>query len=448
MTNSRLRLELRRLVVLMTAVAVAGYFAGHITFALLLGLLGFLGWHAWQLVRLVNAVDYGMQQPGSDGKGIWPHLHSGIARMEARGRKRKRRTERLESRFHEAANALPDAAVLVGRRWGVIWANPAARQLLGVSYPECAGARLQDLIHQPALNEFVQRGNFNRSIDIQSPSNAGIVISVLVRPFGKKKRQNLLLARDITGTYHLDQARRDFVANVSHELRTPLTVITGFLELTLDPGMSREDIDQALRQMQHQAQRMEALISDLLALSKLEMDTEAPSTDVVEVDALLQAIISDAESIPGSAPGTITLAADPNVNLRGAYGELRSAFSNLIVNAIKHTPAGSLVHVDWQLTPSGADLAVRDTGEGIAARHIPRLTERFYRVDKGRSRDAGGTGLGLAIVKHALNRHGAELEIESKVGRGTTFTCHFPPERLEFPEKSDRAPRLPVQKSA
>jgi two-component system phosphate regulon sensor histidine kinase PhoR len=420
----------------MLAAAALGYLAMQVVLALLLALAAFLGWHSWQLVRLVTAFAHKTAEPDATGKGIWSYLHTTLAEVQAADRKRKRRAARLESRFHEAANTLPDAAVVLGRGWKVIWANPAALRLLGIHYPQCMGDRLWDLVRHPVLDEFIHNGDLNHSLELQSPADAGIVVSIVLKPFGKKKRQKLLLARDVTRTYHLDQARRDFVANVSHELRTPLTVITGFLELLADQGPTSEELAHSLRQMQHQASRMDGLISDLLALSKLEMEREAPKTQTVAVADLLQSIIMEAKTLSDASAHQVDLRADCQLNLRGVGGELRSAFSNLILNAVKHTPRGALVHVTWQRTNSGAEMSVSDTGEGIAARHIPRLTERFYRVDAGRSRDAGGTGLGLAIVKHALSRHGAELKVQSKVGHGCTFTCRFPRERLLLEEET------------
>lgn len=448
MPKSSLRLEYQRFAILIVAAAALGYLTGQLVLALLLALTAFLGWHSWQLVRLVTAFERNSTDLGAPGRGIWAYLHETLAEVQARDRKRKRRAARLESRFHEAANTIPDAAVLVGRRWNVIWANPAALRLLGIHYPQCAGERLTDLIRHPVLEEFIHNGNFNRSLELQSPANAGIVVSIVMKPFGRKKRQKLLLARDVTRTYHLDQARRDFVANVSHELRTPLTVITGFLELLVEQAATPEKLAHSLRQMQHQAGRMDELISDLLTLSKLEMERLAPKTQTVHVAGLLKSIIVEAQALSGAMAHRFNLKTDPEPNIRGATSELRSAFSNLIFNAIKYTPAGASVHVTWQGTSNGAEMIVSDTGEGIAARHIPRLTERFYRVDAGRSRDVGGTGLGLAIVKHALSRHGADLQIRSKVGHGTTFTCRFPRERLVFPEKATESTAEPTRKTA
>ncbi|MGI9284582.1 MAG: ATP-binding protein, partial [Pseudomonadales bacterium] len=231
---------------------------------------------------------------------------------------------------------------------------------------------------------------------------------------------------DITRQYHLGEAKRDFVANVSHELRTPLTVISGLLEQSVIAEGDANTRKRMTEMMQQQATRMRDLINDLLTLSRLEAKDPSLRDEHVAVPALLEEIVAEAHSLAAGSGHVLQLHIQSSDGLRGNAIELRAAFSNLVTNAIKHTPSRSEVHIRWTVDATGAHLSVRDTGGGIPARHIPRLTERLYRVDASRSRDTGGTGLGLAIVKHALDQHGANLEINSTEGRGSTFTCHFP----------------------
>ena len=439
--KAALTTESQRLLILLVVTATLGYVSHAPLLVMLLATLSFIGWHAWWLWRLGRAVETGQGFPLSPHTGIWPYLYDRFETLRLSNRRRKRRTYRLEARFRDAATALPDAAVMMGRRWNILWANPAAANLIGIDYPRHQGASLTELVRDPLLEEYLRKGDFNHSIELQSPTDASIMLSLLVRPFGKKKRQRLLMARDITRIYHLDQARRDFIASVSHELRTPLTVIAGFLELLVDQDTGQEQRQHALRQMQQQAARMDALISDLLALSRLEMERQAPNDSVVAVTPMLEAILDEARALSASADHQLHLEPDHRLALRGEPSELYSAFSNLVFNAIRHTPPGANVRISCQRTSQGAEISVSDSGEGIAARHIPRLTERFYRVDPGRARKAGGTGLGLAIVKHALSRHDADLQIRSEIGHGSTFTCRFPQRRVTTLERNQAEAR-------
>ncbi len=240
-------------------------------------------------------------------------------------------------------------------------------------------------------------------------------------------REHLLLVRDVTRLHQLEQMRKDFVANVSHELRTPLTVIAGYLETLLEhaEGVNPRWL-RALQQMNQQAGRMQHLLNDLLLLARLETSSRPTDNQPVAVGLLLQSIISDARALSGARAHLISLDADPQLQLKGSETELRSAFSNLVFNAVKYTPDGGTIHVRWWGDEAGAHLSVEDSGIGIEQKHLPRLTERFYRVDSSRASSTGGTGLGLAIVKHVLLRHQGRLDITSAPGRGSCFSCHFP----------------------
>ncbi|HEX5843209.1 MAG TPA: phosphate regulon sensor histidine kinase PhoR, partial [Pseudomonas sp.] len=265
--------------------------------------------------------------------------------------------------------------------------------------------------------------------ELPSPINDRCRLQFHVTQYGN--RELLMLVRDITRLYQLEQMRKDFVANVSHELRTPLTVIAGYLETLLD---NVEDVNprwlRALQQMQQQGGRMQSLLNDLLLLAKLEATDYPSDNQPVAVDLLLLSIKNDAQALSAERHHRISLEADPHLKLKGSEAELRSAFSNLVFNAVKYTPDEGKIHVRWWSDEQGAHLSVQDTGLGIEAKHLPRLTERFYRVDSSRASNTGGTGLGLAIVKHVLLRHRARLDIASSLGQGSTFTCHFPSQQM------------------
>jgi two-component system phosphate regulon sensor histidine kinase PhoR len=271
---------------------------------------------------------------------------------------------------------------------------------------------------------------FAMPLVITSPANKAKILSVFIAPLKHEANRLMVVARDITRQYYLDTARRDFVANVSHELRTPLTVIYGLAEQLNMDVPDPATLSRATGLILQQASRKNELVSDLLTLSRLEIQQKSTADEHVPIPELLATIIEEARTLSGTAQHVLHLDIRSANGLRGNARELRTAFSNLVANAIRHTPNRAEVTLRWQADQAGACFSVTDSGEGIAARHIPRLTERLYRVDASHSRDTGGTGLGLAIVKHVLERHEAELEIISTVGGGSTFICHFPPERV------------------
>ena len=252
------------------------------------------------------------------------------------------------------------------------------------------------------------------------------IVSAQILPYGEDRK--LLVSQDITKLENTEAMRRDFVANVSHELKTPLTVLSGFLETVRDIPLPEEDKKRYLDMMHVQAMRMQHLVEDLLALATLEGNSEPPSLAPVPMQRMMMQLQHDIEAL-SAGRHTVSMSCDPAVSVCGAELELLSAFSNLASNAVRYTPDGGKIHLDWSVKDGHAVYSVTDTGIGIAAEHIPRLTERFYRVDRSRSRDTGGTGLGLAIVKHVLSRHGGELQVTSEHGKGSTFRAVFPPER-------------------
>lgn len=340
------------------------------------------------------------------------------------------RSRRLATALHdlrEAASQLPDAVVLLDEQRQVRWFNPAAETLLGLHLPHDRGVLLQQRLAPSAFADWLGGSALEALNNVTAPGQADSQLSVSLLPFGP--HQHLLLARDISQLNRLEQMRRDFVANVSHELRTPLTVIHGYLEL-LNP----EDVPQlapVLDEMRLQSKRMGQIVEDLLTLSRLETQHRADD-ERVPMSALLSTIRKEAEAI-SQGRHQITLEMGTDADLLGSPKDLHSALSNLASNAVRYTPAGGSITIRWKLTPSGAAYSVRDTGFGISAPHLARLTERFYRVSSSRSRDSGGTGLGLSIVKHVLQLHQAHLQIESQPGAGSTFTCYFDAARVLLP---------------
>ena len=411
------------------AVSVA-WLSGEVALVALAVLGGYLVRHLYFLSRLSGALAARRKLRPPLPSGLWGDVFEDVQALQARSRKRKRRLSRFFIRFRAASAILPDAVVVLGQGARVEWANPASAKLLGLVWPGVTGQTLTALVREPVLAEYLGGEDFSRPLVMPSPVNRAVILSVYVSPFFDKKQERLLVARDITEVYHLDQSRRDFVANVSHELRTPLTVISGFLETLVDANGEIPLQGRSLELMRQQAARMENIIGDLLALARLEQAEQALEGEPVRVADLLASIIEAARELSGGRGHELVLEVDPGLGLHGDSDELASAFSNLVFNAVRHTPPRTRVVVRWARDGDGACLSVADNGIGIPARDIPRLTERFYRIDRGRSRESGGTGLGLAIVKRVLDRHQGELHIASGDGRGSTFSCYFPSARV------------------
>ncbi|MEE4384100.1 MAG: phosphate regulon sensor histidine kinase PhoR [Pseudomonadales bacterium] len=359
--------------------------------------------------------------------GAFSLLAHRIWRRRRSARERTRRLARLLRQLQAATNALPDAAVLLDGQDQIVWFNEAGATLLGLQ-PRDTGRSLTSLLRAPELLALLNDPDHEGTEEMLAPGNERVTLDVRLIPYTEDRR--LLLARDVSQIVRLRTMRQDFIANVSHELRTPLTVVLGYLE-----SLAGEDdaavLQATLERLRRPAARMKSLVEDLLLLSRL--DTGAPpepeSVQPVDVAGMLRRMCADASAI-GDERHRFELELDDGLLLLGVERELHSAFGNLIVNAVRYSPDGGTIHVRWRAEAGGARYAVQDEGIGIAEEHIPRLTERFYRVDVGRSREAGGTGLGLAIVKHVLRRHESELEVSSTLGRGSTFSCRFPASRL------------------
>ncbi len=348
--------------------------------------------------------------------------------MKQRTARRRAELFGLLRAFRDAAVALPDAFVAIDEHQRVLWFNAAAGRLLGLSYPNDLGARLFDVVDIPRMPEWIASGGAEALTEIVAPTDADVHLTLRLIPYAQDHA--LLLARDVSQMLRVEKVRRDFVANVSHELRTPLTVVHGYLDL-IEPEQIPE-YEPILRELRNQSRRMTQIVEDLLTLSRLDAEEALPESRVA-MRPLMNSLHRDAEGL-SRGRHTIVLDMKGDDDLRGSSKDLYSAFSNLVSNAVRYTPTGGRITIGWSSGPRGGRMRVTDTGHGIAQQHLPRLTERFYRVSTSRSRESGGTGLGLSIVKHVLQLHDAHLEIESEVGVGSTFTCVFERNRLLSPE--------------
>lgn len=405
-----------------------GLATGHVAALLVIGVLSFLGWHLVKLHHFASWLIFGRQPESHIANDIWGELYYQVHTLRARNRRRQRKLKDLVARYQSSAAALPDATVVIRGDNGIEWMNEAAAKYLGLNRTADIGQRIDNLIRHPDFVGYLYSGSYAESIEILSPADPDKVIQVHVVPYGDQQR--LIVARDITKLHKLEVMRRDFVANVSHELSTPLTVISGYVESLSDARADGEKLDQVIGQMQQQTRRMRNLINDLLQISRLELNEGAARETAVNVPAMLAGLIDEANMLSGERRHRISSEVDEGLWLRGTDSDLYSVFLNLLRNAVQYTPDGGEIVVRWYGDPAGARFEVRDTGIGIPPQAISRLTERFYRVDTGRSRAVGGTGLGLSIVKHVLRNHDAQLHISSIVGKGSTFRCDFPASRV------------------
>ncbi|MFV8835197.1 phosphate regulon sensor histidine kinase PhoR [Aquisalimonas sp.] len=420
--------EISRITAVVVPAAVVGMLTGYLAVSLLIAVTGFAGWHIYQQHRLYTWLSTSRSANPPEGTGLWGAIYEQVFHMQRRNRKRKQRLGAILHEFRQSTAAMPDGTVVLAPDNRIVWFNAAAQRLLHLQSPEDMGQHVLNLIRSPALKAYFDTGSFEEAVEMTSPFDDATRLSMQVIPYGRDQR--LLIARDITRLHRLEQVRRDFVANASHELRTPLTVIAGYLEsMRDDDGTAAREWRRPVEEMHNQAARMRHILEDLLTLSRLDAQPDPGADERVDVAALVSSICRDGRMI---APGGISVDCDSDdrFGVRGVHSELRSAFGNLVQNAVKYSAEGGKVHVRWYRDGDSACLDVVDSGIGIPQKHIPRLTERFYRVDDGRSRDRGGTGLGLSIVRHALQRHDATLEIHSRPGEGSTFRCRFPAERI------------------
>lgn len=411
-----------RILLLLACGMAVGWYYGHPMAAALAVLAAVLAFWILQL-WLVQTWLQDPDQPPPDVQGIWGDILARIYRLRRTERETRLELQSAADFFRASFASMHDAVVIVNDRNGIIWANEAAEQLTGLRYPSDEGALLSNLVRVPELQQYLLAGNFSEPLKYCANRDGGLYLQLEVTRFGEGGR--LLFFRDVTAMEHLETMRRDFIGNVSHELRTPLTVITGYLGTFLEnPESLPQQYHKPLQQMVQQAERMENLIKDLLWLSRIESEEREEKRETIDVCSMLEEL---REELKNAYPEReIRLFLESGHKVAGDYRELHSAVSNLAYNAIKYSPEQSPVTLSWRQVGDDVHLCVRDRGPGIDASHIPRLTERFYRVDDSRSADTGGTGIGLAIVKHVAVSHGAELTIDSSLGEGSAFTLVFP----------------------
>lgn len=375
---------IRHMLLLVTGCLVIGLISGYYGWSLAIGLAVYLTWTLKQLLRLHQWLrQHKSDEPPPDGYGLWGDVFDSIYQLQRRDQRVRGRLQAVIDRVQESTAALKDAVIMLDSDGNLEWWNRAAETLLGLKTPQDSGQPVTNLVRHPRFKEYFEQNNYLEPLEIPSPINDRVRVQLLITRYGNN--EHLMLVRDVTRIHQLEQMRKDFVANVSHELRTPLTVICGYLETLLD---NVEEINprwaRALQQMQQQGARMQTLLNDLLLLAKLEATDYPSGNQPVVVSTLLQTIKNDAQALSGQSNQRITLEIDSTLGLKGSEPELRSAFSNLVFNAVKYTPAEGAIHVRWWSDEQGAHLRVQDSGPGIEAKHLPRLTERFYRVDSSR----------------------------------------------------------------
>jgi len=406
--------------------AMLGWLAGSVW----LGISGafglYLAWNLWQLRALHFWLQHRSVADPPDAMGLWGDVVAQVVRLHRRKRFHKEKLTRLFRELRRSTAAMPDGVVMLDPQGEIVWFNRKAGELLDLSRRADLGLRIDNLVRHPDFVRYLHGGQFSMPVIVRLDTPTERFIAFQLISYGEDQR--LLMLRDVTREVRMEQMRKDFVANASHELRSPLTVVAGYLEnFSVDPGLG--ELAAPVAEMRRQTDRMTRIIEDLLELSRFEANEGPIKGQPVDVSAMASMLRKDVLARTAH-PRQVEVVIESGAQLIGDEAMVQSAFSNLVDNAAKYTPPEGSMQIRWWTDEEGGHFSVRDTGPGISADHLPRLTERFYRVDPGRSRETGGSGLGLAIVKHALHRHGGRLEIESVEGRGSTFTCHFPHERV------------------
>ena len=421
--------EVKRLLFFLGVALVVGFFTQRVLLVLLLVTGIYLAWMMWQLRRLYHWLEQKNHSPPPYSSAVWGDVSELIYQLQQNNHKQQQRLKAVLKRVQQTTAALADGVILLDPAGRSEWWNPAAAKLLGLRESDDLGQPLIHVVRDPGFVHYYQAKDYRLPLDLPSPRFKHRTLQLQLAEFGQG--EYLLTVRDVSQVRSLEQLRKDFVANVSHELRTPLTVLIGYIETLIDNTDELPSLwGRAINQMSLQATRMENLINDLLLLANLESDKKVADDQEIKIKPLLATICADAQTLSGTKKHQIELSCPDEAAMIGVETELRSAFSNIVLNAVKYTPAEGRIDVQWWQDSTGAHLEVKDNGIGIDSRHIPRLTERFYRADSSRNSKTGGTGLGLAIVKHVLMRHDGLLDIESKLNEGSIFTCHFPLDRI------------------
>ena len=422
--------ELNRILLVFVPCILIGLVTGHLQFFFILALIIYGLWTARQLVSLKQWLDGGaVIDDAPEYMGIADQHITSIVDLQKNHLASKTKLEDLIAHYKEMISALPDAVVIMASSGKIKSANQAAHDLLQIDPERDINTRITQLVRRTAFTDYISAGNFQRPLEIRGSLDHEPELSVRIIPFGESKL--VLIAQDMSQSARIYEMRRSFISNASHELRTPLTVILGYLEtLSLHQSLPSE-CNAAIQSAEVQANRMKQLVEDLLTLSRLESTASVVKhSEVIPVASLITDIVEESKLSTWFTNHEISTQLETNVMLRGDLQEIHSVISNLINNAVKHTDAGSTIKVIWKNNVDGGlQFIVEDNGQGIASEHLDRLTERFYRVDAGRSREKGGTGLGLSIVKHIVGRHEGTLEIDSKIGQGSAFICSFPAHR-------------------
>jgi two-component system phosphate regulon sensor histidine kinase PhoR len=426
MSRSAWGLVIVRLLAAVGVAVAAGLVFGQPELWVIGVLAGYLAWNLYHVYRLDRWLRLREGTRPRKAIGVWGQIYAEFHRIRQLNRDRKKRLNRLLKEFRKSTCALPDASVVLNAKNEITWRNDVAQRFLGIAKKD-RGQKIDLLLRDPDFIEYLRRKQFDRPLSLRSPVDSRIKLTIRIIPYGTG--QQLPLAKDVTREARLEKIRKDFAGNASHELRSPLTVISGYLDnLEADPEKP-DSWKEPIREMVVQSARMRSLIEDLLTLSRLEASSSATNDEPVDVRGLACLVRKDALAA-GPREGAVELKLESEAAIRGAETELYSAFWNLVQNAVKYSAPEGVIEIRWWDDDDGGYFSVKDTGAGIPESALPRLTERFYRVHKGRDRARGGTGLGLAIVKHVLQRHDASLEVTSELGKGSLFTCHFPRSRL------------------
>jgi two-component system phosphate regulon sensor histidine kinase PhoR len=425
--DQRWKIELRRIILTLSLAIFIGWIFDVIPWALAFTLMLYSCWQRLQTRRLQLWLESSDIKDPPDSHGIWGRIFDDIYRLQRRNQAGKDKLKSVLKRIQDSTEALRDGVLMVNDQGALEWWNTAAQQYLALKESHDINRPVTNLVRDPQFKKYFDDADYSELLEITSPINTSLTLQIHITLFGNNDR--LIVIRNITRVKHLELMRQDFVANVSHELRTPLTVIRGYLETYID---NAEQMPpkwlRGMQQMEKQALRMDNLVKDLLLLSVLENGQERLPSNL-NIASILEAVIADAKSL-SNGQHNIELHLASEKNILGQENEIRSAFSNLVFNAVKYTPAGSNIDIHWREDTQGLYLDVIDDGDGIEPQHLSRLTERFYRVDASRNNATGGTGLGLAIVKHTLALHNATLSIESEIGSGSLFSCHFPAQQM------------------
>ena len=420
----------RKFVLGVAAILVAGgligWIYGHADWGLLVAALAVIVWQTRHLLAFNRALHTRDFEQFRYGEGIWQQMFARYNYEHERTVRAKQEYRRLLKEIRRSTDAMPDGAVILDENNHIVMCNKAAKHLGGLKRKKDRGQRVDNILRDPKLTELLHSDPYAREIEIPSPVRDEAWLNCRVVPYGAN--QKLLFLRDITERIRLTRMRRDFVANASHELRSPLTVISGYLDSLSDDPDLEENWGQPIRQMQQQARRMSTVVNELLELSRLESAGRASKDEAVDVGGLLAAARKSFHGQDGIA--AIEVDSQSKSQLLASGNEIETLISNLLSNAVRHTPADGRIKLTWRVDADGGEIVVTDSGEGIPADQIPRLTERFFRVHRGRAREDGGVGLGLAIVKHVLGRHDGELTVTSELGKGSEFRCRFPIERV------------------